>query len=339
MILPAAEIQKIGVFRALQLGDMLCHIPAMRALRNAYPSAEIVLIGLPWCKEFTARFSHIYDRFIQFPGYPGLPEQPYNEASYHGFLQQIRAESFDLLLQMQGNGTIVNEMMSNWNPKYLAGFSLDPVSPFFLKYPEGIHEIERHLALMLHLDVPSKGVEMEFPITVEDNTSLQQTGFPFPRKSYVCIHPGSRGAYRQWPPENFALAANLCAEYGLRLVLTGTEAERPIIEKVVDHLDHPYFDACGLTGIGGMAQLVKDAALIVCNCTGVSHIAAAVKTPGVIISMDGEPERWGPLDKHIHKVINWLETPDLGLVLLQLVKLIKSRESVGAIRTDLPEFH
>ncbi|HVW61623.1 MAG TPA: glycosyltransferase family 9 protein, partial [Puia sp.] len=215
--------QKIAVFRALQLGDMLCVIPAIRALRKVYPDAEITLLGLPWAGAFVQRFYPYFDRFIHFPGYPGLPEQEYDESAFRHFMEEMQAESFDLLLQMQGNGTIVNQLLSTFNAAALAGFHnkdsrMD--SPLFLEYPEYTHEIEKHCALMRHLGIPAADKELEFPLLSQDYHELARMALPLRPGRYVCVHPGSRGSWRQWPPQYFALLADHCAEKGLDLVIT-----------------------------------------------------------------------------------------------------------------------
>jgi ADP-heptose:LPS heptosyltransferase len=328
MKLAVSSIKKIGIFRALQLGDLLCIIPAVRALRKTYRDAEITLIGLPWAELFTKRFDRYFDRFLYFPGYPGLPEQPFDAKNYDLFLEQVRHQSFDLLIQMQGNGSIVNEIMNDWGAKNLAGFKLPVMtkfSPLFTDYPEGIHEIERHLHLIAHLGIPSDGTALEFPILPSDLNELAALEFPFKKGQYVVIHPGSRGAYRQWPPGYFALAATCCHQHGYQVVITGTRDEFEVVQQVTGKLEIPYFNACGKTGLGAVAQIIKDAAFIVCNCTGVSHVASATETPGIIISMDGEPWRWGPMNHNQHITINWLQNPDPDYVINTLNGMIKKR--------------
>jgi ADP-heptose:LPS heptosyltransferase len=325
MNLPLPSIKKIGILRALQLGDMLCMIPAARALRATYPDTQITLIGLPWAESFTSRFHNYFDHFIHFPGYPGLPEQRFDAAAYERFVVDVRNSSFDLLIQMQGNGNIVNGIMTGWGAKHLAGFkqpSMESVSGLFINYPGSVHEIERHLFLMEHLGIVSQGHSIEFPVTRNEIDELASLELPFRKGGYVVIHPGSRGTYRQWPPQHFASAASVCYRHGFGIVITGIPGEEEIVKNVIDRLEAPYYNACGKTGLGTAAKLIEDAALIVCNCTGVSHIASAMRTPGIIISMDGEPERWGPMDKELQVTIDWLHTPDLEYVMSQLSRVI-----------------
>ena len=319
-------IKKIAIFRALQLGDMLCVIPGIRALRDAYPDAEITLIGLPWAKSFAARFNQYFDKFISFPGYPGLPEQPLDPEAFTAFLSVVQQQKFDLALQMQGNGSVINPMVELFNAKITAGFSKDghyaPDNGLFVQYPDYGHEIERHILLMNHLGITASGTELEFPLTSDDFNALHQLQLPIEPKSYICIHPGSRGAWRQWPVKYFASLADYCIEQGFKVVLTGTKEELQIVDEVIGYMRNAALNAAGKTSLGAIGVLIKNAAMLISNCTGVSHIAAAFKTLSIVISMDGEPERWGPIDKRIHRTINWLQSPDFHSVRRETVELV-----------------
>jgi ADP-heptose:LPS heptosyltransferase len=331
MRLPHDDIKKIAILRALQLGDMLCAIPAIRALHTKFPNAEITLLGLPWAKSFTERFDNYIDRFIHFPGYPGLPEQVFNATKFAEFLPIIQREEFDLVLQMQGNGSIVNPMIELFGAKYVAGFRIDghyaPNNGLFMPYPDHGSEIDRHIALMEFLGIPSQGNELEFPLNAMDMQELNYLGLDIESGRYICIHPGSRGAWRQWPPEHFAALADFCFEQGYKIVVTGTKDEALITNEVIGKMDHEAIDTTGKTSVGAVAALIREAALLISNCTGVSHIAAALKTPSVVISMDGEPQRWGPANKQLHRTINWLQSPDFDLVFHETAELVNQLDS------------
>ncbi len=326
MIFSTERIERIAIFRALQLGDLLCAIPAIRALRAQFPLAHIALIGLPWAESLVKRFPQYFDYFIHFPGYPGFPEQPVDPEAFTTFLGGVQAAKFDLAIQIQGNGTLINPVIELFGATYTAGFCVTgdycPDEKLFLQYPTGIHEIERHLALMKHLGIPSRGTQLEFPLTSADEAAFRALELPVKSKKYVCVHPGSRGAWRQWPPACFAALADYCIDQGLAVVLTGTETERPIVDDVVKHMKKVPVIAAGKTSLGAIGVLIRNAYALIANCTGVSHMAAAFQTPGIVISMDGEPERWAPLNKSLHFTINWLKEPDFEQVFEETKKLL-----------------
>ena len=305
----AGSLQKIAIFRALQLGDMLCAIPAIRALRSVYPDAHITLLGLAWEESLLTRFPGYFDAFIEFPGYPGLPEQEPDLKRFPAFLNAMQQEQFDLVLQMQGNGSIVNPMLALFNGRYTAGYwrreDYCPDPALFLEYPEHVNEIERHLLLMNHLGIPSQGKELEFPISAQDKYEFEQLHLPLTPGEYICIHPGSRGSWRQWPTELFASLADHFASLGWQIVLTGTKQEIPLTMEVASKMQYTAINAAGITKLGSLAVMIKHARALFSNCTGVSHIAAALQTPSIVISMDGEPDRWGPLNKQLHYTIDW----------------------------------
>jgi ADP-heptose:LPS heptosyltransferase len=305
--------RRIAVFRALQLGDMLCAIPAFRALRHAAPQAKITLIGLPWARDFARRYAHLIDDFLAFPGFPGFPEQPVSLRELPGFLNAAQRRDFDLVIQMHGSGALSNPLAVAFGGRQHAGYFIEgqycPDPQAFLAWRDGEHEVLRYLRLMRNLGATPRGDHLEFPLQPTDWQSLQRTSvharLRLPeRGSYACVHAGARLPSRRWPARRFAELADRVAGLGLTIVLTGSAEEKDITQQVARHMSAPVLDLAGQTDLGAMAALVSEAALVVCNDTGMSHIAAAVNTPSVVISSGADAARFAPLDARRHPVLH-----------------------------------
>jgi ADP-heptose:LPS heptosyltransferase len=332
----AQSSMKIGIFRALPLGDLLCIIPAIRALRLCYPKAEITLFGLPWAQQFVKRYPKYFDHFKHFPGYPGLTEQPFDAKATTKFINWAQSENFDLILQMQDNGSIVNPLVMMLGAKFCGGFFVQdhyyPNNGLFIEYPAEINEVEKHLMLVKHLGIDPAGSELEFPLYEKDWQELRQLNLHLSHQGYVCINPGAAVGSGQWPPENFAMLADYCVMQNLKVVLTGSAEELPVVNRVKQLMQNDPIVVAGKTSIGGVGALIKNAFALISGNIGVSQIASALETSSVIISMDGETERWAPGNKKLHKTIDWTSTPDFDLVKqqleLQLAKQFKKQRSI-----------
>jgi ADP-heptose:LPS heptosyltransferase len=309
-----SEIHKIGIFRALYLGDMLCIVPAVRAVRKAFPSAHISLIGLPWQKEFVKRFPEYFDHFIEFPGWPGLPEQDAQADAIILFLKRMRAEHFDLVFQMHGNGFITNTLCSLWNARNVCGLTSvsQPIPDeglFPISEDDDDHEILRFLKLTEALGLPSHGSELEFNFIGEELSNFRnmQTSLSLQSGKYVCIHAGARDERRRWSIDHFALVANHLCQLGHQVVLTGSVQEKELLLSLEKKIDYPVINIIqhfGDVGLGELAAFIKHSRMLISNDTGVSHIASALKVPSVIIfSPFSHVGRWAPLDTDRHLII------------------------------------
>lgn len=297
---------RVAVFRALKLGDLLVAIPTLRALRAALPTAEITLIGLPWAREFVARYSAYLDGFAEFPGHPGLPEREPELGRLHDFIGDMRDRDFDLVIQLHGSGSVVNPLVLQFRARRTAGFCISstwcPDPDWFLPWPETGLELRRLLALADFIGAPARGDWLEFPPRPEDELAARAV-LPPRSGPYVCVHPGASAAERRWSADRFAAVADALAARGFMVVLTGTAAEAGLVRGVAERMSRPAIDLAGRTDLGGTAAVLRRARLLVCNDTGVSHLAAAVRTPSVVISTGDNPARWSPTDAVRHRVL------------------------------------
>ena len=310
LLLKQPDIETVAVFRALQLGDMLCSVPALRALRAALPRAKITLIGLPWAQQFADRFNRYIDEFIAFPGDAGLAEQPVRTDLLPDFYRAMQDRRFSLALQMHGSGEVSNGIVQAFGAQTAAGFSSTPLHAntrfHALPYPDYGPESLRLLDFVTQLGAPARGTHLEFPLTDPDSDELEASGLggDLAPDSYACIHPGARFRDKCWPPQRFAeIADALAHEFGLSIVLTGSAKETDLTRAVADHMQTPAIEAAGPISIGAMAALMSQARLLVCNDTGVSHIAAGLQLKSEVIFSKADVKRWAPLDQQLHRCV------------------------------------
>ena len=281
---------RIAVLRALQVGDLLCAVPALRALRGAYPRAEITLVGLGWAREMIRRFPSYLDDFLELPGWPGLPEQPCRLAEVPDFLRTAQARGFDLAIQMHGSGEITNPLLGLLGAARSVGFGLS------MAYPSDGPEVLRCLRLAESLGAPRVDSALEFPVLGEDRVH------DLPRP-YACLHPGARDPRRRWPPASFAAVADVLATQGLHVVLTGSACERDLTHAVARAMSAPAIELSGQTTLGCLAAVIEGASVVVTNDTAASHLADALVRPSVVVFLASDPGRWAPLDGELHRAL------------------------------------
>ena len=308
--------QRIVVFRALVLGDMLCAIPALRALRATLPEAVVSWVGLPSMAEFARRFAPLIDEFIPFPGAVGFPEQRETDEGLPPFFETMRDRRFDLAIQLHGSGGLGNALVRSFGATTLAGFhradALEQgASGLFLDWDAEIAEPRRYLALMARIGADpaaTADASLELPVFPHERLEWRRLRERerFDDTPLVCLHPGARWSSRRWPLERFADVGVALAGRGARLVLTGSADERALgaaLAALLRERGVAAVELAGRTSLGALALLLGHARLLVCNDTGISHVAAAVGASSVVIASGSDAARWAPLDARRHAVL------------------------------------
>jgi ADP-heptose:LPS heptosyltransferase len=306
---------RIAVVRALPgLGDLLCAVPALRAVRAAHPAARVTLVGLRSAGWFLDRYPGLVDELLPVEGVPGLPEVEPDPAAAVRFDAAAQTRRFDLALQLHGSGVVTNPLTTMLGARHQVTAHLpDHWRPpgTSIEYPARGPEIRRLLAVVAAAGCPPVGEEIDLPVRAAERAEAHAlvAGPDGRRPPYVCLHPGAARPDNRWPARRFAALADRLAGNGHRVVLTGTAGERDLVAQVAEAMSTPPIDATGRTGVGTLAALFAAARLVVSNDTGAAHVAAAVRVPSVVLYPAGaDRSRWAPLDSGRHVGVS----PDPG---------------------------
>jgi ADP-heptose:LPS heptosyltransferase len=318
-----AGVRKIAVLRPNAVGDFVFALPALHALKRAYPDAELVLLGLPWHAAFLDGRPGPVDRVIvvpplagiglppDVPGAPDTPDTPGDGAAQR-FVHAMRNEAFDIACQMYGGGRYSNPLVASFGARLTVGARADG-APSLDRCVRHAEPNNRRLAL-LEVAALAGALDLtlgqELAVTMADRDEaarvLPESGTGRAGRAgcavapLVLLQPGSTDPRRCWPAASFAAVGDALARMGAQLAVNGSAAEAPLVRRVIDAMDAPAIDLSGKLGLGGLCGLIERAACVVSNDTGPLHLALAIGTPAVGIFwltnlIDGMPLRQGLL--------------------------------------------
>lgn len=304
------DIHKIAVVRVNGLGDYLFIVPALYALRAAYPDAEIVLLGKRWHAEFLAGRAGPVNRVIVVPPIGGVGEQPgiaKDADEIEQFFKRMQREQFDLAIQLHGGGRYSNPFTLRLGAKTTLGLRTPDAMSLDLCVPYAFYQTEvlRHLEVVSLVGASLVTVEPTITVMPRDIEESYRI-FPLEDPLLVAIHPGATDPRRYWPTTRFAVVGDALAAAGASVVVIGTADEGYLARSIIATMKYQAHDLSGKLSINGLTGLLSRCTLVVANDSGPRHLAEAVGTATVSIYWCGNLITAGPVTRTRHRpLVSW----------------------------------
>lgn len=115
----------------------------------------------------------------------------------------------------------------------------------------------------------------------------------------VAIHPGSGGSWKQWPPERFAAVVERLLDQGREVLLVQGPADREAVRQLQSALVGWRPRVVGSRSVDVLAALLSRCNCYLGNDSGVTHLVVAVGTPTVAIFGPTDSAVWGPRGRRV----------------------------------------
>jgi ADP-heptose:LPS heptosyltransferase len=303
-----AGVKNILVMSNTAIGDTLFATPALRLIKETYPHVRITALLNP-------------NNYQLFETNPFIDNVITYKNKWRGFLKivnKLKKTNIDLTFILHSNEPQATPLA------YFIG------SKYIIKIPNDTNEF-RHL----HYNAPTSRVPGEY--TIENQLKqlkyidINKANFNmelFPDKSwyrdvdkvlmgdtvYVGFQLGATTRNRMWFEENWSELASMVLEYkdNINIVLTGSPSEVRLTDSLEKTIGSSrVLNLAGKFDLCGAAALIDRLSVLITPDTGPLHIAAALKTPTITISVTGEESSSKPRDATVnHQYIQKPKTCD-----------------------------
>jgi heptosyltransferase-2 len=267
---------KILVIRGGAIGDFILTLPAIAALRQQFPEAHLEVLGYP----------HIVQLAVA-----------------GGVVDQVRSiEAGALAGFFARNGELAEDLIDYFSEfDLIISYLYDPDSIFQVnvarctpaQFIVGPHRPDER-TLEHATEAFLRPLERLAIFNADPVPRLTFGGGPSPRPQ-LALHPGSGSEAKNWPEAKWAeLIERLVHGTRVDLLLVGGEAEGERLQRLAASL--PPARTCVVRNrpLAELAAQLERCAAFVGHDSGISHLAAAVGLPGVVLWGNTVEAVWRP---------------------------------------------
>jgi len=309
---PAPSGPTVLALRALKLGDLLVAVPALRALRRAFPEHRICYAAQAWLEPVVGLVGGIelldtHGLDVPVPPVPGRVEVAVN---LHGNGAESRRR-----LEAVGAPRRIGHRAPGWDGP---------------PWREGLHERDRWARLLGWHGIPADPTDLH----------LLPPAVSSPVPGAVVVHPGAAYGSRLWPVERFGAVARALAAAGHRVVFSGSASERQRALQVAAAAGLPEESVlAGRIGLDRFAALIASASAVVSADTGAAHLASAYARPSVVMFGPAPVHQWGPppgphvvlTDESLRQGDTFSPTPDPALMAVEVKDVLEGLGRLGLL--------
>jgi len=258
-------VSKLLIIRLSSLGDILLTTPLVRTVKEKYPQISIDFLLREEYGDVYKYNPHINSILL------------YKEGS-DNLVSKLRDESYDLVLDLQNNlrsyklTRLLKTRVLKFRKKHLDKFllvnfkinRLKDAAPIAVRYAESIPGFT----------LDEKGLE----IFTNSNQSAREKSI----SKAIGFCPGSRHFTKMYPEEYFIRLGNLLTSKGYQVILFGGRSDFAVCNRISSSLPGS-INLCNDNQMLVTACDMQNCLCVVCNDSGLMHLACAVNVPVVTI--------------------------------------------------------
>ncbi|GAB4299971.1 MAG: hypothetical protein Fur0034_12150 [Desulfuromonadia bacterium] len=294
--------RRILVLRYRFIGDTILTVPFLRNLRRAEPDAHIAWVVAPGSSEVIQGIPYVNELIVWDPVTIHADSRGTHRtlADKWRFIRDLRRRSFDTVYVLKRSfGSALMALLTGASKR--VGFDTEGRSMLLTKgvpYRHDQHEVQNFLDLLRADGVPVVDDYLEAWLSDDERRSadhfLAASGVGGD-ETVIGIHPFAANRPRAWHRDDFVdLANRLHDAYHARIIVFGGGKDRQDADLILPRIGGRPVDAIGRTTLRGTMALLARCRLLVCNDSGIMHLAASLGVPVVALFGPQSPVKFGP---------------------------------------------